>query len=212
MPMFLHYLSSSCCVGCVMDKHPTSCCEEEGHMGGDMESSFTRCTPTGSCPLSSFFLLKWKYKMKILTFALFCFPVIFFQPRRPTESWATSKEGWPARSGRGLSPSALRPHLKCCVQEAQESTRKTWSCWSRSREGPQRLSDGWSTSCEYRLRELGLFILEKRRFLEDLIAAFQYLKEAYKQLFMWSDRDRTSRNSFKLKEGRILEGNFLLRG
>lgn len=107
MPMFLHYLSSSCCVGCVMDKHPTSCCEEEGHMGGDMESSFTRCTPTGSCPLSSFFLLKWKYKMKILTFALFCFPVIFFQPRRPTESWATSKEVWPARSGRGLSPSAL---------------------------------------------------------------------------------------------------------
>ena len=67
-------------------------------------------------------------------------------------------------------------------------------------------------SYEERLRELGLFILEKRRFLEDLIAAFQYLKEAYKQLFMWSDRDRTSRNSFKLKEGRILEGNFLLRG
>lgn len=32
-----------------------------------------------------------------------------------------------------------------------------------------------------RLRELGLFIFEKRRLKGDIVTAFQYLREAYKE-------------------------------
>jgi len=59
-------------------------------------------------------------------------------------------------------------------------------------------------SYEKRLRELGLFSLEKRRIRGDLTEAFQYLGGAYKQerdhLFTWPGRDRTRGNSSELKE------------
>ena len=72
--------------------------------------------------------------------------------------------------------------------------------------------------CGDRLKELGLFRIEKKRLQENLIAAFLYLKGVYKQegneLFTWVDGDRTRGNCFRLKEGRFrldVGGSFLLR-
>ena len=58
-----------------------------------------------------------------------------------------------------------------------------------------------------RLRELGLFSLEKRRLQGDLIAAFQDLKRVYRKdgegLFIRAGNDRSRGNGFKLEEGRF---------
>jgi len=65
----------------------------------------------------------------------------------------------------------------------------------------------YKLSCEQKLRELGLFSLEKRRLWGDLTAAFQYLEGAYEKdggrLFSRACCDRTGGNGFKLKECRF---------
>jgi len=62
-------------------------------------------------------------------------------------------------------------------------------------------------SCEEKLRELGQFSLEKRRLQGDLIAAFQYLKGAYKKdgdkRFSRACSNRRRGIGFKLEEDRF---------
>jgi len=71
------------------------------------------------------------------------------QPRRPTVSRAASREAWPAGRGRGFCSSAplwWDPTWSPVSISEAPCTRRTWNCWSSSRAGPQRWSEGWSTS------------------------------------------------------------------
>ena len=74
---------------------------------------------------------------------------VHLQPRRPTVSWAASRETWPAGQGKWFCPSTLlwrNPTWSSASSSGALSTGKTGNCWSGSRQGPQKLSEGWNTS------------------------------------------------------------------
>ena len=105
----------------------------------------------------------------------------------------------------------VRPHLEYCVQMWGPQYRRDIELLECLQRSTTKVIQGMEHLCyEDRLRDLGLFSLEKRRLQEDLTADFQYLKGAIRKkgdrLFSRVCCDRTRGNGFKLKEGRFRLG------